>query len=790
MKIESINRKFRKLAGWILRYRLFVAGVFTGIVVLSFVGAKRIVMKTSFDDYFVSGDSILRKTNEFKSIFGNDYYVAVLVKNKDIFSKRSLTLIRELSNELKDSLSYADKVTSLTDLEFTVGTEDGMPIEQIVPDEIPSDKAALNAIRQKAYSKPEMAKKLVSHDGKMTWIVVKLRPFPEDSVWKKTSDIAPDMLTGKEAGHIIGKAKYAELSPNAAGMPYMGYEKFVYLQSEMMRLLAFAFIVSIVVMLIVTRSLRGVLAPLLTSACALLIGFGIIGWLGLYIDMSTAMIAVILTFACSIAYNIHLYNFFKTRFVETGKRRLSIAEAMGETGWGVLLSGLTTVAAMMTFLSMEIVPMKAIGINTSLCLLAVLCTCLFVTPIVLSLGKDRKPTPNMSRSFEGYIGDRFAQFGRFVLRNHRVIILSSVALTVFCGIGLCFVEPAFDLEKTIGRKVPYVKRFLDLSNTELGSMYAYDLMITLPHDNDAKKPENLKKLDKLGSIVDGYKLTKRHNSITDIVKDMNCTLNGNDPRFYRIPDRADMVAQLLLLYENAGGTESEYWMDYDYRRLRLQLELNNYNSHEAEREMRVLQTEARRLFPGAQVSAVGSLPQFTAMEGYVVRGQMWSMLLSVLVIGIILVLIFGNWKVGLVGMIPNIAPAIIVGGMMGWLGYPLDMMTASLIPMVLGIAVDDTIHFINHCHVAFDRCGDYTTAINRTFRTEGLAIVMSTVIISATFAGFIPSEAAQMYKWGVLAVLGMVSALLADLFLTPILLRYLRVFGKDKTSIINIQNNK
>lgn len=780
MKIEKINRKFRQTAEWILRHRLLVTGLFALLVAFSFVGTKRIVMKTSFDDYFVSDDPMLLKTDEFKSIFGNDYYVAVLVKNKDVFSKRSLTLIRELSNELKDSLSYADKVTSLTDLEFAVGTEEGMTIEQIVPEQIPSDAASLKEIRRKAYSKPYLSKKLVSKDGTMTWIMVKLRPFPADSVWKKTSDIAPDMVTGKEAGRIITKAKYAELSPNAAGMPYMSYEKFVYLEGEMGRLFAIAFLVSIVVMLIVTRSLRGVIAPLVTSVCALVIGFGIIGWTGLYIDMSTAMIAVILTFACSIAYNIHLYNFFKTRFVETGRRKASITDAVGETGWGVLLSGLTTIAAMMTFLAMSIVPMKAIGLNTSLCLLSVLLTCLVVTPVLLSLGRDRKPHANMSHSFEGYVGDHFERFGGFVIRNHRRIVVVSLVLTLFCGIGLFSIEPAFDVEKTMGRKVEYVKKFLDLCDTELGSMYSYDLMITLPHADDAKKPENLKRLDKLATITEGYLLTKRHNSVTDIIKDMNCTLNGGKQQFYCIPDDADMVAQLLLLYENAGGTESEYWMDYDYRRLRLQVEIKNYNSNEAEKEMDALQAEARRLFPQAHISMVGNIPQFTVMQQYVERGQMWSMLLSVLVIGVILVLVFSSWKVGLVGMIPNLAPAVIVGGMMGWLDYPLDMMTASLIPMILGIAVDDTIHFINHSHVAYDRCGDYGGAIRSTFRTEGLAIVMSTVVVSATFAGFMSSNATQMVNWGILAVAGMVSALLADLFLTPILFKYLRVFGKEK----------
>lgn len=780
MKIEKINCKFRQTAVWILRHRMLVVGLFALLVAFSFVGTKRIVMKTSFDDYFVSDDPMLLKTDEFKSIFGNDYYVAVLVKNKDVFSKRSLTLIRELSNELKDSLSYADKVTSLTDLEFAVGTEEGMTIEQIVPEEIPSDADGLNEIKRKAYSKPYLSKKLVSKDGTMTWIMVKLRPFPADSVWKKTSDIAPDMVTGKETGRIITKAKYAELSPNAAGMPYMSYEKFVYLKGEMGRLFAIAFLVSIVVMLVVTRSLRGVVAPLITSICALLIGFGIIGWTGLYIDMSTAMIAVILTFACSIAYNIHLYNFFKTRFVETGRRRASITDAVGETGWGVLLSGLTTVAAMMTFLSMSIVPMKAIGLNTSLCLLSVLLTCLVVTPVLLSLGRDRKPHANMSHSFEGYVGDHFERFGGFVMRNHRRIVVVSSVLTLFCGIGLFFIEPAFDVEKTMGRKVEYVKKFLDLCDTELGSMYSYDLMITLPHADDAKKPENLKRLDQLATITEGYLLTKRHNSVTDIIKDMNCTLNGGKQQFYRIPDDADMVAQLLLLYENAGGTESEYWMDYDYQRLRLQVEIKNYNSNEAEKEMDALQAEARRLFPQAHISMVGNIPQFTVMQQYVERGQMWSMLLSVLVIGVILVLVFSSWKVGLVGMIPNLAPAVIVGGMMGWLDYPLDMMTASLIPMILGIAVDDTIHFINHSHVEYNRCGSYADAIKGTFRTEGLAIVMSTVVVSATFAGFMSSNATQMVNWGILAVAGMVSALLADLFLTPVLFKYLRVFGKEK----------
>lgn len=785
MRINSINKIFGKMTMWILKHRLLVVISFIGILAFSFVGMKRIMMKTSFDDYFIKDDPMLIKTNEFKSIFGNDYYVAVLVNNDNIFSHESLKLIRELSNELVDSLSYTEKVTSLTDLEFMVGNDDGMQIEQIVPEDIPIDKQGLQAIKEKAYSKPHIASKLVSKDGKMTWILVKLRPFPEEQEWKKSSDLAPDMLTGKETEHIINKDKYKSLSPNAAGMPYLNYEKFVFLKGEMGRLMLFAVIAAIIVMFFVTRSIRGVISPILTTISGIILGFGIIGWSGLYIDMSTSMIAVILTFACSVAYNIHLYSLFKTHFLQTGKRRESIIASLEGTGWGVTLACVTTVAAMMSFLAMKIVPMKAIGINTTLCLLSVLLTCLFITPIILSFGKNKPPHVNISKSIEVFLGDRFEKMGGFICRNHRSIVIISVIITIFCGIGMCFIEPAFDLEKTVGKKVPYANRFLELCNTELGSMYSYDLMIVLPNEGDAKKPENLEKLERLSQIANSYTLTKRHNSILDIIKDMNYTLNGNNTDFYKIPDNPDMIAQLLLLYENAGGTESEYWMDYAYRRLRLQIEIKSYNSNEAEKEMKNIQIEAKKMYPNAHVSTVGNLPQFTVMQQYVERGQMWSMLLSILIIGIILLIVFKSWKVGLVGMIPNLAPAIIVGGIMGWLDYPLDMMTASIIPMILGIAVDDTIHFINHGHLEYSLTGNYDVSINKTFRIEGIAIVMSTVVISATFAGFISSDAIQMKNWGLLAILGMVSALLADLFLTPVLFKYLHLFGVEKKDPLN-----
>ena len=126
MKIERINELFARFAGQLLKMRWITLGIFALVIILSVIGMKRMVKETSFDDYFIEDDPMLVMTDEFKSHFGNDYYVGVLTQCGDHFTKENLTTLRALSNELLDSLSYADKVTSLTDIEFMVGSDEGM----------------------------------------------------------------------------------------------------------------------------------------------------------------------------------------------------------------------------------------------------------------------------------------------------------------------------------------------------------------------------------------------------------------------------------------------------------------------------------------------------------------------------------------------------------------------------------------------------------------------------------------------------------------------------------------
>lgn len=781
MKIEKINKWFALWGEWIIKRRWWVLATFLVLFAGGFYGLQFMNINDSWDSYFLEDDPMLLKTEEFKSVFGNDNYAAVLTECNNTFTKENLELIRELSNEMLDSLSYADKITSLTDIEFMIGNEEGMSIEQIVPEEIPSDAEGLAEIRRKTYMKPHIANRLVSKDGRHTWVLLKLRPFPEDSVWNtEKRSVSPEKLTGKELDCIITKAKYAPLNPRGAGLPYLTDQKMKFIGKEMPRIMGLAILLAIIVLVFATRSLRGVVVPVITALASIVITYGILGYMRFSIDSGMMLIPMLLAFAVAIAYNIHVHSYFRRQFMLHGNRRQAVIETVGEMGWPVLFSALTTFAALLSFLAIPVVPLHFVGIATSTSVILTFLIAITVMPAVLSFGKDRLPCPKARTAGGGWLDRRLEAFGQGVLHCEKIILSVFVLITGFLVYQATRIETTFDVERTMGRGVPYVKKLLEVTESELGSIYSYDIMIDMPEDGMAKSPEALKALDSLQNVAGRYPLTKRTTSILNILKDLNQTLNNGAAVYYSLPDNAEEIAQQMLLYENAGGSESENWIDYDYRRLRLMVELDKYNSGEVERELNEITNLAQKLFPQAQITPVGSIPQFTTMMQYVVRGQITSFGISLLIIGVLMMFVFGSIRIGLIGLIPNIMPAVVVGGLMGWLGYPLDMMTATIMPMILGLAVDDTIHFINHGHLEFNRQRNYDGAILRTFRIVGTPILLTSLVIGANFAVYATSESLSFMHMGILSVAGIFTAFLADVCITPLLFRRFKIFGKEE----------
>lgn len=761
-----------------LKYRWIVIFIFLLATVGGYLGLKKVIIEYSNESMFLPDDPLIVMTDDFKEIFGNDQYVGVLVESDSLFSKQNLELLRRLSNELQDSVPYADKVTSLTDVEFTVGTDYGMEIVHIVPDVIPSSSDSLKAIKARAFSKKNFAEKLVSNDGKYSWIMLKLWPFHKD--WQARGEEMPELQVGTMVQKIIDCKEYQPLHPRATGMPYFNYNEKKFFDAESGRVVGIALVIAFLFLGLSTRSFRGVFIPILATISSVIIVFGLAGFLRFKIAGLVLTVPILLSLAISIGYSIHVFTFYKKYMRATGKRKDSLIHAMEETGWPLLFTALTTFSALLSFLILPVPTIRFIGLITAGSVLVILLTILFLMPALLSFGKDRLPiSSGKEESSNHWLSHWLEMAGNKILAYPKTILISAAVISAILIYGMTKVQASFDIEKTIGQNVPYVKNILDIADTELGSLYSYDLMIELPKEGDAKLPQNLKKLEELSEYIQSFKLTKRTTSILDIVKDMNQVLNEDNPDYYTIPSNKEQLAQMLLLYENAGGSEAEYWMDYEYKRLRIMTEVDSYSSGELRHENNLLHKKAEELFPGAKLSVVGTVPKYAKVNEYVVKGQINSFFIALGIITLLLMIVFGSVKTGLVGLIPNIVPAITVGGIMGWFGIPLDMMTVTIIPMILGLAVDDTIHFFNHGRLEFERLGVYKPSIIKTFGNVGVALVLTTLILSANFLTYTTSTANIYIHMGVLATAGMLSALAADLLITPILFKQLKIFGNE-----------
>ena len=775
MNIQKINTRFKILGENIIRFRWLSIIIFVVVMAGAAGGLRLLESDVSRENWFLEDDALMQTRERFEEIFGNDDFCAVLVEADNVFAPDILSGIRALGQELVEKVPYADDVVSLTDFEFTLGTDEGMEIIDLVPRVIPASSDELSRIRELALSKPSMRNRIVSEDGRYTWIMLRMKPLPDN----RQGGDSPDLIIGRTVNEIAGQERYRMLNPKTTGLPVINVEKRAFFARETPKLLGISLVLTVFILAVSLRSLRGVVFPLVTAVSAMVMVFGVQGYMGISSDPSMIFLPVFLSLALAIGYSIHVFNFFTRQFLRTGLRRQSLVHAVEEVGWPLLFSALTTIAAMLTFLFIPMRPIRWVGL-TAACLVAVTYVLvILLLPALLSFGRDGEP-----RAVRGHTSgrpvDRLMDYlGRRVLARPGVTLTVFGLIAAVCLVGFSRFDVSFDVRRTMGVGIPYVERLDYIGKTPVGSLYSYGVAFEFDKPGAAREPENLKKFDRLVEEVQSFRLTKKVSSLLDIIKDMNQVVNAGDPAYHRIPESREMIAQLLLLYENAGGAEAEKWVDYEYQRLRLMVEVDDYNSGEAAGDLGRIQEMGKQMFPDARGLLVGSISQFTVMMDYVTRGQIKTLFIALGVISVLLSLVFGSLKTGLIAMIPNIAPALAVGGIMGFAGIPLDMMTVTVIPMLLGLAVDDTIHFISHSRLEFERTGNYHESICRVFLSVGTALFLTSTVLILCFSAYLASAANVFVNMGILVSAGIAAALAADYFVVPVLLNRVRPFGEE-----------
>lgn len=788
-----------KLGQFQIKHRLWFLIAISIVSIIGLSGLSKLKISESVFKWFDDADKIRANQEHFEETFGNESVIMVLVQSDDVFDPEVLDAIDRLGKRFKKEVPFADKVTSLMSLTISKGTEDGFEIVNPFEDGIPGhgksilemseiEKDELAEKKRFILSRESLVNNLVSDDSKETWVVLTLLPYndDEDDNRNKVGNAAISIVESDEF-------KSDEYTMKAGGLAYTEVESFKVTGKEAITRIVSGFIVMFLCLVYFVRSFRGVLVPFVSTLCSIGSVLGFSGWFGIEADSILVTLPILLGMSLSVGYAIHYINAFRLHFRDTGKRKESAISAVRETGWPILFTVITTVGSLISFTFVGITALRWLGLTCAAIVLSVFVYVIVLIPIMLSYGKDSsiatEPTSKDLRAKKKAerIDACFEKFGNKIFKATKPIIVVSILLTIVAIFGMFKITVNMDYLKMMGPKIPYVARLMDVLKSKLGTQYSYNVMIEFPYEDAFKNPHNMKNIDAFVSELGKLRMTQnatgkpRVTSVTDIVKEMNRTLNNDDKNFYTVPTDEDMLTQLLFLYEISGGGNLESWLSDDYSTTYVRVELSGYDAKKMILDVTDAENVAKKLFPDAKIYVVGQILKSAEINDKLVVGELKSFLGSFVIIAILLILAFSSFKMGMIGMIPNLAPVIIIGGIMGFCNMPLDMLTMTIMPMVLGIAVDDTIHFTNHVKCCFEKTGSYKESIVRTFNEIGKTLAMTTVILCAMFFMYMLSPMTMLFNIGVLAMVGLVTALIADYTLTPVLIYLLKPFGKENT---------
>jgi len=729
------------------------------------------------NDWIVNGSEIQQNSDRFKDIFGNDQYVSVLVQADDIFSYDVLCMIDKLCEKLESEVPFAEKATSITTISIPIGVEGGLEVKSPYEDGIPTDPEELAQKKKFILSRESVVNNLVSDDSKETWISLKLRPFNNES-----EDV---VVVGHEAEKVIMSDEFKSdswtLMP--VGSAYTTAEKMDTVSKDFSIRIMLGFLTMLICLIIFVRSVTGVLVPFVATMFGIGTVLGFTGLLKIPADSDLMSLPVLLGMALSIGYALHYINTFKMHFRQTGKRKESVIMAVEESGWPILFTVITTAASLLSFMFANIRPMLWLGAVAASVVVMVYLYVVILIPIFMSFGKDKAP---VSMAIKGATKTDiiFEGFGKKIIKRSKIVTVISIVIILACIPGIFMLEVNMDYLKFMGNKVPFIQRIEKILETKIGNLYSYDVMIEFNEDDAFKEPENMLALEKLEDDLGKLRMTKvtngkpRVRSITRMVKEMYRVLNDDNSSYYKIPSERDMLTQLLFFYEISDSSALYDDLTETYNAAHVHVDISDYNANIIVDDIQKAEESARKYFPNAKVSVVGTVAENAAMNATVVISELKSFGSSFVMIAILLIIVFASFRTGLIAMIPNLSPVLLIGAVMGYSHMPLDEVTMMIMPMILGIAVDDTIHFSNHIKAKLEVGNSYERAITESFREIGKTMGTTTFILCAMFLMYCFSPITAMYRIGLLSIIGLASALVADYTLTPALIYLLKPLGK------------
>ena len=744
---------------WVVLVVLLATVFFATRIVDPTTGELKLRIDPSFDA-ILPDDAPTRVYYDWvKEEFGDDKSLIISLVLDDVFTLDNLHMIQRISDLLEEAKGV-DYVTSLATADHISSEDDSVNTRPFLEPE-PETEADVARIRAAVHGNPVYAGSLVSPDSRATAFIVYVddtpdQVFTDEKLDQRMLEIVRD-ASGNAQVFISGTAQMRAATARV-------------MRADLSFMLPAVALLMALIALVSFRSPRGVVLPMLTILVATLWTLGLMAWADVSFNLVTNIIPVLLL-TVGFAYSVHVVSDYYKALDHDPEE---VAAAGGPAAWAlhhvslpVALTCLTTVVGFLSLTISSFPAVREFGMVSVFGVTATTLLTLTLSPALLQLLGPPKRKPG--EAAEATATDGFDAFvlkvGSYCIEHRRQVLYAAAALGVLAIWGVFRIQIDTHLITNFSVDHP-VRVHFEAINDNLEGARPFSVVLQAEDEEAFLEPENLRALDELTAWLEEQPEIGGATSFADYVKLLNRAFHEDDPAYLTIPDDANLIKQYLLFGET---DDLENYVASNYQNTLIRVRSNCETTHEINELVARIDAHMRGLPKDVEPGVTGNTVVLAQSIDAIANGQIESLSIAAIFIYLMLAVLFASARMGFYGLLPNILPVVLFFGLLGLTGVPLNATTGLIACVVLGIAVDDTIHFMTRFNIEARERNDEKQGALAALSSVARPVTITTIGLCLGFLVFTMGEQRNLAEFGALASFVLAFAWLVDVTFTPAL---------------------
>jgi predicted RND superfamily exporter protein len=747
------------IAEFVYRFRYaFAAFVLAGAAVL----LPRADLTTIDNDLtaWVSKDDPVYQTYErFRQEFGGTRSLIVAIQGDRLFTPDGLAFIERLTRDL-ERIELVERVNSLATanvvrpIPATVHDDGGIEVSPLLEGRTKSSSDA-RAVARDALDDPLLRGNLVSEDGTVTAVVLTFDEDRIDEVRARVIDqvraLVERSLPEGFTAHYNGSLEISET-----------YNRVTV--ANTVQLTPPILVITLIALYVMFRSVRTTLMIFVAVGVSVVWTLGVYSLLGYEFNILTSMLTPLVV-VLAIADDVHIVQHFDHELRETGDERQAFVSSITHLLAPLFGASATTALGMLSLATSDVVAVKTFGIGAGIGIMIDFLLSIAFVPALLTFVK-RQPVPPPQ---ERWLMKPLQRAGRFAYRHPRPVLAAVVLIAAVSALGATRLRVDTNHINFFAKGHP-LSTSAEVIDRQLAGIYSFNILLEGPPDS-LNTPDAMARMEDLSRELERLPCVRKVSSVATYVKRVNQQLDGGNPGSYAIPDSAEAIAQELFVFglSDEGRVELSRVVASDFSRAQISVSLASMSSDLVFEQINQAERLAEHAFAGTPIATTvtGSGRIFSTLDHYLVTSQLSSFGTAFLTVFGVIFIVFRSARFGVLGIVANVFPVIVVLGVMGWLDISLNVATVMVASVTLGIVDDDTIHFIGRFRREIAGGADTREAVEKAAMHEGRAALTTTIINALGFAVLLISEYRPTAWFGSLLATTMVLAFLAEVFIVP-----------------------